>query len=145
MKERDGNVGHRLGRTLFHALQEERRITVATRKSTHPAGALIILTPLLEAAVQQEVAIVGKELMGTTAGHVHELDFHLGARGTVHATLGDILLGAAGRLYHLVNGAVATCKISRGEMPGDSIEAIGQLVHRQILVASALRQHRVMG
>lgn len=96
-----GGVGPRLTGLI-------RPITLPLRERPqcpHGAGLGLVLCPLAELALAEEVLVIQEQFIQAGTGDVHQTQFGLaGSRGSP-AAFGDVLAAAAGRLHHLVHGA----------------------------------------
>ena len=94
--------------------------------------------PLRQVAHTQIVFVVVEQLFKAGFCHVGELDFGLGRGGGSLVAFGDVLLATAGSLYHLVDGAVAFFQIVLGEVVGDVVDDLGNLINAEVAVVAVL-------
>ena len=89
----------------------------------------IIAVPLCQMMALQIVQIILKQFLVTATRNAQKLKFRLCRCLSVTAALSDILLSAACRLHHLVNGAVTIFrKITATEPTRKLIQHIATLI-----------------
>ena len=94
--------------------------------------------PLREPAHTEIVFVVVEQLFETGFRHVGELDFGLGGGGCGLVAFGDVLFAATCGLNHLVDSAVAFGEVVLGEVVGDVIDYLGDLVDPEVAVVAVL-------
>ena len=136
--EGDAEVGQFFG---IHALDSGGIVLLyltASRILPHLLVPRVSGIPLRQVAHTQVVFVVVEQLFKTGFRHVGELDFGLGRGGGSLVAFGDVLLATAGSLYHLVDGAVAFFQIVLGEMIGDVVDNLGDLINAEVAVVAVL-------
>jgi len=140
VNKRNAQVGQLL---VVHALQGQGIVgpnPFASGILPHLLVARMVRIPLRQVAHPQIVLIVNKQLLQTGLGHIGELNFGLGGGSGGLVALGNVLFAAAGSLHHLVDGAVALGEVVLGEIEGDVVDNLGNLIHPQVAVVPMLGQ-----
>ena len=95
--------------------------------------AVVLTEPFGHAFALQVVLIVLQQLLVAAARNAQQFQFRLGRCLAVGAALGNVLLGAARSLHHLVDGAVAIAgQIALTEDLRQLIEDIAAFVEAQL-------------
>ena len=81
----------------------------------------VVLAPLRQAALAQEVPVVPQQFFEAGAGHPHELQLHFLGRAAHLAALTDVLVAAPRRLDHLVVS------------PGARVDEAATKLHRRVI------------
>lgn len=145
MDEGDAKVGNLL---IIHALYLRGIVfldILATRILAHLFITGMKITPLREASNTQVVLIVVKEFFEAGFRHIGQFDFGLTGGGGSLIALSNILLATSGSLNHLVDSAVAALEIVLGEVVGDIINHLGDLIDTEVAVMSVLGEEGVGG
>ena len=139
--ERDGNIADHLIGAVGHDGVVVLAVVVFAATLARVAVAAVIGLPLLQTMVGEVVLVVLEQLLVAGFGDVKQFDFSLFAGGRGSCALHDVLLAAACRLYHLVDGAVtATVQKGLAEVVGQIADALRLLIDYQSLVLPVLRQ-----
>ena len=89
----------------------------------------VLRIPLGQGAHAKVIFIVGEEFLEACLRHVGELYLSLAGCRCCLISLGNVLLAASCGLHHLVHSAVALGEISLGEVVGDVIDNLGDLIN----------------
>lgn len=65
---------------------------------------------------------INEQFLKARSGDIHELEFHLSGTDARFGAFGNVLLSKAGRLDHLVYGAVSFLEVLLGEAVGKIID-----------------------
>lgn len=145
MDEGDAEVGNLL---VIHVLYLRGIVfldILAARILAHLFITRMKITPLLEVSNAQVVLIVVKKFFEAGFCHIGQFDFGLtGGSGRLIA-LSNILLATSGSLNHLVDSAVAALEIMLGEVVGDVVNHLSDLIDTEVAVMAVLGEEGVGG
>ena len=102
-------------------------------------GVAVVRLPFRNVPVAHEIAVVFEQFLLAGARHIGELDLSLFGSAGGLATLEDVLFPGAGRLDHLVVGAVALLQEAVTEIARAVIDHQGLLVAEKVFVTTVGR------
>ena len=139
MAKADGHIGQLF---VVHAGEQRLVVFVAAVSAAEVMQLLkagIASVPFGEAFAFKVVEIVFEEFFVASTGDAEEFQFDFRRGLSVAAAFGDVLLGAAGGLYHLVDGAVTVrWQIALAEMLRELVEDIAALIEAQLGINDGL-------
>ena len=139
MTKADSHVGQFL---VVHAGEQRLVVFVAAVDAAEVMQLLeagVASAPFGEAFAFKVVEIVFEEFFVASTGDAEEFQFDFRRGLSVAAAFGDVLLGAAGGLHHLVDGAVAIGRqIALTEELCELVEDIAALVKAQFSINDRL-------
>lgn len=123
MNKADGNVGDGFRRAGFDKFPVEfKGLRLLSPQVADEERLFTVRLPDEEVADAEKVEVVIEQLFEAGAGNIGEFDFRfLGGEGGF-AAFEDVFLSRAGRLNHLVNGAVAARQVFMREAKGDVVD-----------------------
>ena len=141
MAQAQGHIGQFLA---VEAWQQHLIIGISVMVSAvveHRLIAGVSLLPGLETLTLEVILIVLHQLAVAAAGNAQQLEFASHQRDAIHTALHDVLLGAAGCLHHLIDGAVAPgFEKPLAEHLGQLVEHVAAVVEAQFLVIGGIAQ-----
>lgn len=145
MDEGDAEVGNLL---VIHALYLRGIVfldILAARILAHLFITRMKITPLLEASNAQVVLVIVKKFFEAGFRHIGQFDFGLTGGGGRLIAFSYVLLATSGCLYHLVDSAVAALEIVLGEVVGDVVNHLSDLIDTEVAVMAVLGEEGVGG
>ena len=107
----------------------------------HGVKSRVAWCPFCQVVGRQIVFIVLEQLLNAASRDIEQFQFHLHRCHPVGRPLDNVLLSRAGRLHHLVDGAVAMGgKEAPGESEGHLVEDDGLLIEPEVLPVGLLAQ-----